>query len=200
MNQKIVLNAEFKYNSNLPVRFILSSLKLIFLISLCFSFMSCIAYSNPELINLKISTPSIQRPFQIDWIGFAKYPKEKELLKQTFVEMGITESKQSIEILEIMLEEREVFYDYPALHFGNFVLSFISGTAIPFHTITEHSVSIRVRGLNGIKFESESVLVLNQWRGILLVPLTPFFWPSLEFKRILELEVKKIMCEYEKKI
>jgi len=162
-------------SQNLTFKF---SLKIIFLFLLL---SNCIASSIRKLEFQKGENLNMQNRFAIHWIGFHNYKAEKKIIEYKLQSMGIEENPQAPFVLEIILEEQNALYNHKLLHFLNFWATLFSGSLIPYYTRTDHIVRIHIRSNVQIQFQSDTKLGLDQWRGILLLPFMPFYWPSSEF-------------------
>lgn len=159
--------------------------KMLFLILLGFLFnlVNCAGiYNEPVFIN-KPSNQSISKNIRLEFTGFYFYEKELNLLKTEILNSGLREDSSSPVLLEVILEEKEVTYKYSFLHFVNSIASLFTAGIIPYYTITKHQITYRFsegkKELNNTKLELE----LDQLRGLSLLPITPFFWPSSAFDK-----------------
>lgn len=124
-------------------------------------------------------------PLKIQYTGFRFFEKEKEVLHQKIISSGFQEEPLSKFLLEIILEEKPSFKKNQIFQFSNFLITFFSGSIIPYHITTTHRIKFRIReeGKNISEWEFETNL--HQYRGILMIFLSPFYWPSKEFRGIL---------------
>lgn len=159
--------------------------RILFLILLGFLFnlVNCAGiYNEPVFIN-KQKTNSISKNIRLEFTGFYFYEKELNLLKTEILNSGLREDSNSPVLLEVILEEKEVTYKYSFLHSINLIASLFTAGIIPYYTITKHKITYRFsegkKELNNTRLELE----LDQLRGLSLLPITPFFWPSSAFDK-----------------
>ncbi|MCB1179760.1 MAG: hypothetical protein KDK36_19440 [Leptospiraceae bacterium] len=131
----------------------------------------------------KIDYYNLENKLRIEFTGFKFYKKEKELLIGEIIKSKIKIDKNSPVVLEIILEEKDPEYTYLSLHVINIFATLFSLGLIPIYTITEHSITYRFVKGDEILGEEIRELKLNQFRGWLILPLSPFYWPSREFEK-----------------
>jgi hypothetical protein len=150
---------------------------------LLFFFFRCAGFYNEPVSFETQNSSSMPFEFRLHFTGFAFYQNEIEIIKTELFKKGFAENKSSPILLEVILEEKEVLYRYRVLHFVNFLASLISGSIIPYYTLTEHRLSFRVSEKDKeLSFQSK-ILQLDQLRGISILPLTYFYWPSKAFEK-----------------
>ena len=153
------------------------------LIGFLFNLINCAGiYNEPVFIN-KQKTNSIQKNIRLEFTGFYFYEKELNLLKSEILNSGFTNNQSSPFLLEVILEEKEYSYKYKSLHFVNLIASLFTAGIIPYYTITKHEITYRVSEGKKEIGSSKLVLELDQLRGLSLLPITPFFWPSSAFDK-----------------
>ncbi|PJZ53644.1 hypothetical protein [Leptospira adleri] len=146
---------------------------------------SCIGIVNPpEIIRDSISIPK-GKPLRLEFTGFAFYVSEMNHIKKNLQEKGYREDPQSDVLLEIILQEKEAEYEYRGLHFLNLLTSFLTLGVVPFHIRSEHILTYRISESGKPPKESVHELLLDQWRGWILIPFSPFYWPSTSFEKSL---------------
>ena len=94
-------------------------------------------YNKPEKLENTVQK-NFSTSVRIEFTGFGFYEKELNLLKAEILRSGFKENKNSPLLLEILLEEKEVTYNYKFLHVLNMVTSIFSASLIPYYTITQH--------------------------------------------------------------
>lgn len=155
---------------------------IIIFISFVFYFNCAGFYNKPQNIENTIQK-NISKPVRIEFTGFGFYEKELKLLKREILNSGVQESASSPMLLEILLEEKEVTYKYEFLHTLNMIASLLSGSIIPYYTVTQHTITYRFSENNSSLGSYSELLELDQLRGISLLPITYFFWPSSAFDK-----------------
>ncbi|MBP7282518.1 MAG: hypothetical protein KBA66_13135 [Leptospiraceae bacterium] len=139
-------------------------------------------YKKPLVIESKPASLESQT-IRLEFTGFKYYEKEKLILKEQILQSGYIEDPNSELLLEILLEEKEVFYKYPILHGLNFIGSLFTLGVIPYYTVTQHIITYRFsenpRNVSG----STQMLELDQLRGLSMLPITYSFWPSIAFDK-----------------
>ena len=121
-------------------------------------------------------------PVKFHFTGFSFFEGERQAIEQKILDSGYKEDKNSHTLLEVILEEQTPDYPYPKLHFANLFLSLFSATIIPYHIVTNHRLVYRFREDGKIVNEIEHRLTLHQYRGILVLLISPFYWPSTVFR------------------
>ncbi len=139
-------------------------------------------YNKPTVIENK-SIPVISKNIRFEFTGFYFYDKELQLLKKEILHSGFVETPHSPLLLEVILEEKEVSYKYGLLHAVNFVASLFTVGIIPYYTITQHKITYRFSENAKISGSSTQILELDQLRGLSILPVTYFFWPSNAFDK-----------------
>lgn len=139
-------------------------------------------YNKPTPIENK-SIPAISKNIRFEFTGFYFYKKELQLLKKEILQSGFAETPNSPLLLEVILEEKEVSYKYEFLHAANFVASLFTVGIIPYYTITQHKITYRFSENAKISGSSTQILELDQLRGLSMLPVTYFFWPSNAFDK-----------------
>ena len=161
-----------------------NSTNRIILIVICiFSCYQCIAFQDRKLIDQEDGHKFGKNAVSIHWLGFHKYLEEQNLIEKQLQTQEIRIDKKSSIVMEIILEEKKVIYPSSSLHGLNFLATVFSGSLIPYYTKTNHNLIIRFRNESGVFYQSVQELTLHQWRGILLIPAMPFFWPSTIFQK-----------------
>ncbi|WP_411821563.1 hypothetical protein [Leptospira sp. 'Mane'] len=150
------------------------------MILLVFFAFGCAGFSHPAILNTPLAHPMIPSSVRIQFTGFGFYEKEKQMLRESILESGYKEEINADLLLEIKLEEVEHHYEKTNLHRLNFVFSLVSATIIPYQIYTDHKITYRYAKEKVIK-ESEYGLRLSQYRGILVLLISPFYWPSSGF-------------------
>ncbi|PJZ56850.1 hypothetical protein [Leptospira barantonii] len=156
---------------------------IIFFCILCFNF--CAGFTNPPEVIQNAHSFSKGKKFRLEFTGFTLYNAEMLHIKKNLLEKGISEDEQSEELLEVILEEQEPFYSYNKLHVLNFFASLLTFGVIPYYNKTEHTIVYRLSEKGKRPKETVHHLVLDQWRGFLILPLSPFYWPSSSFEKTL---------------
>ncbi|HMV41257.1 MAG TPA: hypothetical protein PK079_05230 [Leptospiraceae bacterium] len=157
--------------------------KSFFYLVLMIHFIGCAGFYNQPQMYEKQNPNLTSKSIRLEFTGFYFYEKEKKLLKKEILESGFMEDSNSSLLLEVILEEREHTYSHRFLHFTNMVASLFTLGIIPFYTITEHSITYRYfEGKKEIA-KTKQILRLDQFRGLSMLPLTFFFWPSSAFDR-----------------
>ncbi|EPG75233.1 hypothetical protein LEP1GSC058_1962 [Leptospira fainei serovar Hurstbridge str. BUT 6] len=155
-------------------------MKFILCIAL-FASNSCVGFrSNPEVEKNPIEGTMV-RSAKLEFTGFTHYDSEKELLLNEMIESGIRSDDLSENTIEIILEEKPPIYKSAGLHFNNLIFSVLTLSLIPYHTNANHRISYRIYSNQSLISESEYRLELSQYRGLLMIFLSPFFWPSVAF-------------------
>ncbi|XDD50551.1 hypothetical protein AB3N59_01715 [Leptospira sp. WS92.C1] len=156
------------------------------LILVCFLFLyNCIGIAKPPEVLKTFKSISKEKKLRFEFTGFGFYNSEIALIRKKILEKGYSEDDQSNVLLEIILEEQEHKYFHRGLHALNFILSLFTLGIFPYHVRTEHKITYRIFEKMKSPEETSHKLVLDQWRGILLIPFTPFFWPSSAFEKSL---------------
>lgn len=148
-------------------------------------FLGCAGFSNPVRQATPPDSSFPPTPVRLHFTGFGFYEKEKLKLRETILQSGYTEDPNADSLLEVKLEEIEHYYENINLHRLNFVLSLVSVSLIPYRIDTDHKITYRYAKEKVIK-ESEYQLHLSQYRGILILFLSPFYWPSRAFYQNIE--------------
>ena len=152
-------------------------------LSLLFFFAGCAGfYNQPVTVEMQNSS-LLPQEFRLQFTGFVFYQSELEIIKAELLNKGFAENKSSPILLEVILEEKEVLYRYGTLHFANFLASLISGSIIPYYTLTEHKLRFRISENEKELNLHTKILQLDQLRGISILPLTFFYWPSKAFEK-----------------
>ena len=161
----------------------MNKILLLPLIGFLFIPLNCAGIYNEPIFMNKQRNNSISKNIRLEFTGFYFYEKELNLLKRDILNSGLREDSNSPVLLEVILEEKEVTYKYSFLHSVNFIASLFTAGIIPYYTITKHQITYRFsegkKELNNTKLELE----LDQLRGLSLLPITPFFWPSSAFDK-----------------
>jgi hypothetical protein len=146
-----------------------------------FSLIGCAAFRDDTKV---ISTEGAIKPASIRLVftGFSFYENEKEALRKAILDSGFRESDDSTLLLEIILEEQKPDYPNRKLHFANLLASFFTATIFPYHIITDHRILYRLKEKGVFLGEYENRMRLHQYRGILVMFLSPFYWPSTKFR------------------
>lgn len=161
----------------------MNSLKINLGLTFILFFLKCAGFYNEPLI-LENKKPTLEtQNLRIEFTGFKYYEKEKLILKEEVLKSGYKEDKNSELLLEILLEEKEVFYKYPSLHFVNFIGSLFTLGLIPYYTVTQHKITYRFSENARNTTGSTQILELDQLRGLSILPITYFFWPSKAFDK-----------------
>ncbi|MDV6234324.1 hypothetical protein CH379_001600 [Leptospira ellisii] len=145
----------------------------------------CAAFVNDPEIREKSGTLPPRGKFRIEFTGFKYYKNEMQFLRVELWKKGYEEDPRSDSVLEIVLEESEPEYTYPRLHRLNFFLTLFTLGILPYHINSDHRVVYRFLNKTGIEYETTHGLSLDQWRGILTIPIMPSFWPSSSFEKSL---------------
>ncbi|MBM9500012.1 hypothetical protein JWG44_07080 [Leptospira sp. 201903071] len=158
--------------------------KILILLGIVF-LSSCIGIVNPpEIIRDSISIPK-GKPLRLEFTGFTYYAAEMNHIKKNLQEKGYQENEKSEVLLEIILQEKEAEYEYRGLHFLNLITSLLTLGIFPYHIRSEHILMYRVSESGKPSKESVHELLLDQWRGWILIPFSPFYWPSSSFEKSL---------------
>ncbi|EQA43502.1 hypothetical protein LEP1GSC050_1724 [Leptospira broomii serovar Hurstbridge str. 5399] len=144
---------------------------------------SCIGFQSDPTVAKSPAAGNMIRNARLEFTGFTHYDSEKELLLNEIVLSGIRSDDLSKNTIEIILEEKPPIYKSPGLHFNNLIFSVLSLSLIPYHTNTHHRISYRIYSEHSLISESEYRLELSQFRGLLVIFLSPFFWPSTAFDK-----------------
>ena len=159
----------------------MSKIKIALLPILILLFFQCAGfYNKPEKLENTVQK-NFSTSVRIEFTGFGFYEKELNLLKAEILKSGFKENNNSPLLLEILLEEKEVTYNYKFLHVLNMVTSIFSASLIPYYTITQHKITYRFSENNKSLGSYSLILKLDQLRGLSVLPLTYFFWPSSAF-------------------
>ncbi|MEM7180165.1 MAG: hypothetical protein AAF518_04590 [Spirochaetota bacterium] len=113
---------------------------------------------------------------RIDFIGWEYYEKHKQALKRHIARSGLVTQDASPFLLEIRLVEKERYHlDY---RFWNIIAFIYTSGLIPLYDGINHRLEFRL--YKGVREEAICTYRLSndQFSGILLLPLTPFFYPS----------------------
>ncbi len=161
---------------------------LIYVLSMSL-FISCVGYPGKVSRTERLSGFN-QKSVDVVFTGFSKYHTESKLIAEALEDLGYRFDASASLLLEVILEEEDAKYKYNFLHFVNLVTSIVSLTTIPYHVQTEHKLTFRFRNKGIIQGEIELKTVFHQWRGVLFIPITFFFWPSSEFEQYLLSSVK----------
>ncbi|TGN00557.1 hypothetical protein [Leptospira yasudae] len=148
-----------------------------------FSFNFCAGFTNPtEIVQNGNATPK-DKKVRFEFTGFSLYNSEMLHIKKNLLEKGFQEDETADLLLEIILEEQKPFYSYRTIHVLNFFASLFTLGIVPYYNRTEHRIIYRISEKSKQPKESVHHLTLDQWRGILVLPLSPFFWPSSSFEK-----------------
>ena len=151
--------------------------------------LACVGY--PGKVSRSERSGGVEdKSIDIVFTGFSKYQSESKLIAESLQEMGYRFDAASPLLLEVILEEADPYYNHKILHFVNLISSLVSLTTIPYHVRTEHTLTFRFRNKGIVSGELVLRTVFHQWRGVLLIPVTYFFWPSSEFGAYLQETVK----------
>ncbi|TGK15402.1 hypothetical protein [Leptospira stimsonii] len=146
---------------------------------------SCIGIVRPpSIIRDSISIPR-GKPLRLEFTGFTFYTSEMNHIKKNLQEKGYREDERSDILLEIILQEKEAEYEYRGFHFLNLIASFLTLGIVPFHIKSEHILTYRIFESGNTPKESVHELLLDQWSGWVLIPFSPFYWPSTSFEKSL---------------
>ena len=148
-----------------------------------FFLFQCAGFYNRPLLLENLNTNLESKIVHMEFTGFEFYEKEKNILKEEIFKSGYKESPNSEILLETILEEKNVFYKYPTLHGANFICSFFTLGIIPYYTITEHQITYRFSENGRISTGSTQILKLEQLRGLLILPFSYYYWPSVAFDK-----------------
>jgi len=159
------------------------STQIILIVISLFSSYQCIAFQDRKLIDQEGGHKFGKNAVSIHWLGFHKYLEEQNIIEKQLQTQEIRIDKKSSIVMEIILEEKKVIYPSSSLHGLNFLATVFSGSLMPYYTKTNHNLIIRFRNESGVVYQSVQELTLHQWRGILLIPAMPFFWPSTIFQK-----------------
>ncbi len=148
-------------------------------------FLRCAGFSNPVILVNPSDSSFSPSHVRLQFTGFGFYEKEKLKLRELILKSGYKEDSDADLLLEVKLEEVRHLYKNTNLHRLNFVMTLITASLIPYQIYTDHKITYRYAKEKVIK-ESEYQLRLSQYRGILLLFLSPFYWPSRAFYQNIE--------------
>ncbi|TGN06909.1 hypothetical protein [Leptospira ilyithenensis] len=148
-------------------------------------FLSCAGFSNPVISTTRSDSFFVPSLVRLHFTGFGFYEKERLKLRETILKSGYKEDPDADLLLEVKLEEVGHHYKDINLHRLNFVMTLITASLIPYQIYTNHKITYRYAKEKVIK-ESEYLVRLSQYRGILILFLSPFYWPSEAFYQNIE--------------
>ncbi|MDZ4725443.1 MAG: hypothetical protein SH817_04760 [Leptospira sp.] len=152
----------------------------------------CIAFKGNTKEDIEIKKLNLKK-INLVFTGFHYYLEQQTLIESKLLSNGYVLDKESNLLIEIILEDISPIYSYPKLHFLNLIGSILTATMLPYHNISNHKLKVRIRDLGEIVYENNRIISLHQYRGILLIPLTPFYWPSFVFNDSLLMEFDKLL-------
>jgi outer membrane receptor for Fe3+-dicitrate len=161
----------------------MNKVRISFTLATFIFFLNCAGIYNKPILIEKKSIPVISKNIRFEFTGFYFYNKELQLLKKEILQTGFVETPNSPLLLEVLLEEKEVDYKHELLHAGNFVVSLFTVGIIPYYTITQHKITYRFSENAKLLGSSTQILELDQLRGLSMLPITYFFWPSTAFDK-----------------
>ena len=152
----------------------------------------CIAFKGNTKEDIEIKKLNLKK-INLVFTGFHYYLEQQTHIESKLLSNGYVLDKESNFLMEIILEEISPIYSYPKIHFLNLIGSILTGTIIPYHNISNHKMTVRIRDLGELAYEHTQIISLHQYRGVLLIPLTPFYWPSSVFNDSLLMEFDKLI-------
>ncbi len=161
----------------------MNKFRIIFYSLLFLPILQCAGIYNKPFLVKKQSVEPIPKNIRLEFTGFYFYNKELQLLESQILQTGFVETPSSPLLLEVILEEKEVNYKYRFLHAANFVASLFTIGVIPYYTITQHKITYRFSENAKLLGSSTQILELDQLRGLSMLPVTYFFWPSTAFDK-----------------
>lgn len=144
---------------------------------------SCAAISHRVLTSDRGSAPFRNESVQFVFTGFYRYEKERESILQKLAQQGFTEANTSDKVVEIILQKKETEYPSDLLHSLNWFLTFFTAGMFPYQIQSENTITFRYTEKNRLLREITYNLRMDQYRGILIIPFTPFFWPNDVFRK-----------------
>ncbi|MCZ8344144.1 MAG: hypothetical protein O9301_14010 [Leptospira sp.] len=154
---------------------------VVFLLTL--SSISCVAVSHRVLTSDRGSSLFKKESVHFIFTGFYRYEKEKQSIQQKLIEQGFTELNDSDKVVEIILQKKETEYPSDILHSVNWFLTFFSAGMFPYQIQSENTLTFRYVEKGQLLREITYNLRMDQYRGILIAPFTPFYWPNDVFRK-----------------
>jgi|JI10StandDraft_1071094.scaffolds.fasta_scaffold159728_2 hypothetical protein len=123
---------------------------------------------------------------KIVYSGFTKYEEEQNEISKLILASGFKEDPKADLLLEVTLEELDAKYKRRYLHFFNLIFSIGTITLFPYHNLTEHRLTFKLRNEGIVTSELVLNTKFHQWRGLTLLPISYFYWPTTEFREYLK--------------
>lgn len=147
---------------------------------------SCASFSHKIVSTNRGNIPFQNESVRLLFTGFYRYEKEQKKIEGILIQSGFTHSEISQKTIEIILQQKETEYPYPTFHKINWLFTLLSAGMFPYHIRSENTVTFRYSDSDKIVREVTYDLKMDQIRGILLFPFTPFFWPGAVFAHQIE--------------
>lgn len=143
---------------------------------------ACSSFRNtPQMIRKQPVRETVDS-VRLHMVGWNFYGQHGDSMRKSILASGLRQDKESKYLLEVRLIEKERLYlDY---HFFN-VLAFIyTAGLIPIYDGINHRLEFRLYKEQKRLSICSLQLVNHQLTGIILLPLTPFFYPSSQQREL----------------